>query len=164
MLRPLVWLTITSLGAAMAGCGSAPGPVDGGPLCLCDSGIRSPDAGNDGGLDGARASLDSGIDAAAQDAGNDAASSSVRYCTSDGGCVGGQTCQIALCSMTSPSRGFCAETARAECGGRAGLSCPDTGPTVCLGQGSCVADALGVCVTPRERDDICTTQPTLWGC
>ena len=125
-----------------------------------DTGTPAIDAGTDAAI-----VVDAGHDAAiVVDAGHDAPSSLVTYCINDGDCGAG-TCNQSHCAHTTdPDQGFCTESGRAHCGGFAGLSCPASGQTVCLDQGSCVADASGICVSPAERDAICAHEPTLWSC
>jgi len=95
--------------------------------------------------------------------GTDAGPGTVTFCGAGAACAGGETCQMSLCGA---GEGFCTAGSRPFCGGMIAppAMCPATGFTSCLGQGPCVADAGGICVTPAERTMICAMQPTLWGC
>lgn len=94
----------------------------------------------------------------------DAPPAGVTFCSASGDCSTGQECALSLCTGSGPDAGFCVDTGRPTCGGFGGLSCPPGVYSVCLGQGSCIADAPGICVTPEEQTAICAMQPTLWSC
>jgi hypothetical protein len=92
----------------------------------------------------------------------DAGPDTVDFCGPGSACPPGETCEVALCSRAG--EGFCHEAGRPTCGGFAGLMCPPGVYSECLGQGFCVADAGGICVTPEEMMMICATQGGIWAC
>jgi hypothetical protein len=90
------------------------------------------------------------------------AGGAVDFCSATTSCSPTQICQVALCSMMG--EGFCTEPTRPTCGGFTGTLCPTGMGYTCLDQGTCVADASGICVTAAERMAICATQMSLWAC
>jgi hypothetical protein len=171
-MRHAFFFSFVLLLALAPGCSSSPssstdtgtGAGDSGAL---DTG-SSPDTGSapdTGTTPDTGAVADSGSVSDTGPMAMDGGAAPVTFCTeTGGGCNGTDTCQTSLCSPPSGPTGFCTPAGRPTCGGFGGGGCPPGVYSVCLGQGPCVADAPGICVTPEERTQICAMQPTLWSC
>jgi len=151
--------------------GSSSGGADSG-VAATDAGGRGGSGGNAGGggvggSSGSDAGVGGGSGAGGRTdagSGNDAGTSDLIFCRAGAGCPTGFDCQMSLCSSTGI--GFCARTPVDTCGGFRPLppdTCMNSGD-ICLGQGGCVADAPGVCVSPAQRDAICAEQRNFWNC
>lgn len=172
-MRHLSFLSFLLLLALAPACSSSPSSGTDSGSGTGDSG-SAPDAGSapdtgstpdTGTTPDTGATPDSGTVSDTGPMAMDGGAAPVTFCTeTGGGCNGTDTCQTSLCSPASGASGFCTPAGRPSCGGFGGMACPPGVYSVCLGQGPCVADAPGVCVTPEERTQICAMQPTLWGC
>ena len=154
----------------LLGCSASDG--GGGPGGRHDAGGGGGDSGG-GGFDSGGGGTDSGGGGTDGGGGGDDAGGGgtdggggggdVIFCDGSTPCPTGFECQMSLC--TSTGIGFCARTPVDMCGGfRPEPDTCDDPEDVCLGQGMCVADAPGVCVTRAQRDQICERQRAFWAC
>lgn len=158
------------LSLASAGCSSSTSGTDSGPSTNDTGAVDSGSTPDTGSTPDSGSTPDTGStpDSGTSDTGPmamDGGPAPVAFCTeTGGGCNGTDTCQTALCSPPTGPTGFCTPAGRPSCGGFGGGSCPPGIYTDCLGQGPCVADAPGICVTPEEHAQICAMQAPLWAC